>query len=53
MRGACPKEIGAVYETASRGENNAVKEMMRQRFGSLQDDLALQVVLDVRHSQAK
>jgi len=51
MRGACPREFGAVYETASRGENSAVKEMMRQRFGSLGDDLALKVVLDVRHSQ--
>jgi hypothetical protein len=53
MRGACPKESAALYETSSRGENDAVKEMMRQRFGSLQDDLALKVVLDVRRSQIK
>lgn len=53
MRGACPRESAALYETSSRGENDAVKEMMRQRFGSLQDDLALKVVLDVRHSQIK
>jgi hypothetical protein len=53
MRGACPKESASLYETSSRGENDAVKEMMRQHFGSLQDDLALKVVLDVRHSQIK
>lgn len=53
MRGACAKESAALYETSSRGENDAVKEMMRQRFGSLKDDLALKVVLDVRHSQIK
>lgn len=53
MRGACAKESAALYETSSRGENDAVKEMIRQRFGSLKDDLALKVVLDVRHSQIK
>lgn len=53
MRGACPTEMGSVYETMSRGENNAVKDMMRQRLGSIEESSALQVVLDVRHSQIK
>jgi hypothetical protein len=53
LKAACQKELRAVYETASRGENNAVKEMMWQRMGSLQDDLALQVVLRVRHAQTE
>lgn len=51
MKGACPSELQSVYETMSRGENNAVKGMMRQRLGSIEESSALQVVLNVRHSQ--
>jgi hypothetical protein len=51
MRGACPGEMESVIETISRGENNRVKMMMRQQFGSVEESTALKVVLDVRHAE--
>lgn len=53
MKGACPAELERIYETMSRGENNAVKQMMRQRLASVEESSALQVVLDTRHSLNK
>lgn len=53
LKGACQKELRSVYEAVSRGENDSVKGMMWQRLGSLQDDLALNVVLKVRHAQTE
>lgn len=53
MRGACPTELESVYETMSRGENNAVKGMMRQQLASIEESSALQVVLNARHPQTR
>lgn len=50
MRGACGREVEAVYETASRGENDAVKRGIRQG-NSIEESAALQVILANRNSK--
>lgn len=51
MRGACSREVGTVYETMSRGENNAVKLGMWQGMSSIEESSAVQVVLATRNSK--
>lgn len=52
MRGACPTELEAVFETISRGDNPYVKQEIRARGHSLEQSSALQVVLDIRNFKA-
>lgn len=51
MRGACGREVEAVYETASRGENEAVKQGIRHGMSSIEESTALQIVLANRNSK--
>lgn len=53
MRGACPDELNALIEDKGRGENGAVKQMLWQRKNVIADEIALSVVLDVRHANRK
>lgn len=51
MKGACPAEKAAIFETAARGENGAVKQGIFRGMDSVEESTALQVVLAERNSQ--
>lgn len=53
MRGACHRELDAVFQTATRADTAFVKNEVRRRGSEFEESSALQVVLNVRNSKTE
>lgn len=48
MVGACPSEYNVLFDTLTRNDNAGVKQMLHEKRTSIQTDIALNVVLNLR-----